>query len=214
MTARRALRYVFFTFLAVVLVAALVVRHYAQPEKIAAALVAETRERLGLELAFTGSPRYAFWPKLRLELDGAQLRRPGGSGPLLTAEQVGVVLPWASLTDSTLAIDTLRLAAPVLDLDEANAWLAAAPAGPTPEVQAGIVIANGHIRRGGKPFISDLALDGALDLPALAAWWQALAAHGDAATPLPPLPAHATIGRIEIGGAKLEGVTIDTEGTP
>lgn len=214
MTLRRVLRYGLIALLVAFVAAVLLARHYAQPEKIAAALIAQTRDKLGLELSFAGDPRYAFWPKLRLELDHAELRAPGAKTPLLTVAQAGVVLPWSSLRTSTLAIETLRLTEPVLDLDEANAWLAASPAGAVPDIHAGIVIAKGNIQRGGKPFVVGLSLDGELDLPALAAWWSALAAHANDATPLPPLPMNATIERIDAGGAKLHGLTIETESMP
>ena len=215
MTRRRVLRYGLAVLLLALVAVVLLVRHYARPEKVAAELIAQARNKLGLDLAFAGSPRYAFWPKLSLELDQLQLRAPDAKAPLLTVALAGVVLPWSSLRNSTLAIETLRLDAPVLDLDEANAWLAATPAGAaTPDIRASIVIAKGNIRRGGKPFVSGLALDGEIDLRALAAWWAALAAHADDATVLPPLPLTGTIERIDIGGAKLEGLTIDTDAEP
>lgn len=214
MTLRRVLRYGLISLLVAVVAAVLLLRHYAQPEKIAAALIAQTRDRLGLELSFAGDPRYAFWPKLRLELDDAQLRVPGAKTPLLTVAHTGVTLPWSSLRTSTLAIETLRLTEPALDLDETNAWLAASPAGAVPDIRAGIVIAKGNVQRDGKPFVVGLSLDGELDLPALAAWWRALAAHANDASPLPPLPMNATIERIDAGGATLSGLVIETENPP
>ncbi|HJU40229.1 MAG TPA: hypothetical protein VJ724_11700 [Tahibacter sp.] len=208
------MRYAAVTLLVAAVAAALVVHRYAQPDKVAAALAGYARDRLGLDLTFAGEPRYAFWPTLRLELDRAELHRLGATAPMLAVAQAGVVLPWTSLTDSTLAIETLRLADPVLDLDEANAWLAASPSGPAPDIRAGLVVTGGTIRRNGKAFVTGFALDGELDLPALAAWWNALASHADVATPLPPLPAHATIERIDLGAATIEGLTIDTDASP
>ena len=212
MTLRRVLRFGLIALLLMLVAAVLLARHYARPEKVAATLIAQTRNKLGLDLAFAGAPRYAFWPKLSLELDQAELRVPGAKAPLLTVARAGVVLPWSSLRNSTLAIETLRLDAPQLDLDETSAWLAVSSAeAATPDIRASIVIANGNIRRSGKPFISGMTLNGDVDLQALTAWWTALAAHADTATPLPPLPLAGTVERIDIGGAKLEGVTIETD---
>lgn len=209
MTVRRIFLFLLSAVAIALVAAVLLVRHYAQPEKVAAALIGQARDRLGLDLSFTGEPRYAFWPQLSLELDGVSLRAPGAEAALLNASRAGIVLPWSSLRSETIAIEMLRLETPMLDLDAARAWSAGSAGGPTPDIRARLLVADGTILRQGQPFVAGLALDGQIDLQALAGWWDALAAHAEGALPLPPAPLTARIERIDAGGAKVQGVSIE-----
>ena len=78
------------------------VRYLARPERVAALLTEQARDRLGLALSFQGEPRYRLWPQLRLQLQQAQLALPGDASPLLALQQLDVSLPWSSLRDSRL----------------------------------------------------------------------------------------------------------------
>lgn len=197
--------------LAVLAVALLVLRHYAEPGRVAVLLGEQTRSRLGLDLAFTTPARYSLWPHLRLTLDEARFSLPGESEPLLTLERLDVSLPWSSLIDSRLVVDELQLTAPRLELLALQRWLASGndTAGAL-DLRLHLRIDDATMLRGGKTVASAISFGGDIDTQRLQHWWRDLAGADPDASALPPLPGTARIGAVELDGVHLEGVLIES----
>lgn len=94
-----------------------------QPERLGALLLRQAGASSGLQLQTTSPARLGLWPDLHLELDGLVARGANGA-VLLQAERVEAVLPWSALRGDALALRSLRLHAPVLDLAALDAWRA------------------------------------------------------------------------------------------
>jgi hypothetical protein len=202
--------------LALFAVAVMVVRHYAEPERVAALLIGETRARLGLDLAFASPARYSLWPRLRLELDDARFALPGEKSPLLALERLDVSLPWSSLFDSQLVIEELQLAKPQLEVTALQRWLAAdgdAEATAVPALRLHLSIDDAILLRDGKPIARDIDFGGDVDTQQLQRWWYELVQAAPDASALPPLPGAAQIGTIELDGVRLDGVRIESGST-
>jgi AsmA family len=208
---RRLLRSIALALLLLCAAAAALVWYYAQPERVAALLGSQARSRLGLELAFKPPARYALWPRLRLQLDEAQLRLPGETTALLTLARLDVSLPWSSLRDSRLVIEQLELQQPRLELPALQRWLAQDSSGSAPELALHLRIAGGELLRDGKPLARGLNFDGAVDTATLARWWSGLATAGENALLAPPLPgAKASVETLQLDGVTLKGLTLDS----
>lgn len=190
------------------------VRYLARPERVAALLTEQARDRLGLALSFQGEPRYRLWPQLRLQLQQAQLALPGDASPLLALQQLDVSLPWSSLRDSRLVIEQLRLQQPQLDLAALQRWLDQPSEAALPDLSLHLRIDGGEIHRGEAILAQGLHFDGAIDLLGLQQWWTALAAAGADASALPPLPGQLQIERLQLDGALIEGLHIDSAVQP
>lgn len=190
--------------------ALLVLRHYAEPGRVAALLGEQTRARLGLDLAFTTPARYSLWPHLSLTLDEARFSLPGESEPLLTLQRLDVSLPWSSLVDSRLVVDELQLTAPRLELLALQRWLARGNDDAAPDLRLHLRIDDATVLRGGKTIASAIGFGGDIDTLRLQQWWRDLAAADPDAGALPPLPGTARIGSIELDGVRLEGVLIES----
>ncbi|UXI67488.1 AsmA family protein [Tahibacter amnicola] len=213
MTIRRSVRVVVAVLLLLAGTALLLVRHYANPEKVAKLLVDTAATHLRLTLAFDGLPRYAFWPALTLELDHPRLSVPGRPGNLLEARSIGVVLPWRSMVDSQLVIEKVVIDSPALALDPLDHWQSTAPSGGgLPDAQAFIHIRNGQVQRAGKPVIKGLDVEGEVDLHAIDRWWRSLPAPAADATPFPPVRGRVDIAEAVVGGVVLKGLHL--EATP
>lgn len=192
------------------LVAVLALRRLAEPERVAAVLAQQARERLGLDLSFAPPARYSLWPRLRLELDAARFALPGENTPLLALDRLDVSLPWSSLRDSRLVIEELRLEKPQLDLAALQRWLAAADSAAPPDLRVHLEVNDATVRRDGKPLLRDIDFAGDIDAPQLQRWWAALVAATPDARAVPPLAGKAQIGTIELDGVRLDGVQIET----
>lgn len=201
------------SFVTLATAAGLVLRHYAQPQQLSRLLVGFVRDELGLELTFAGKPRYAFLPGLALELDDVELVMPGATR-LLSVAHVNLALPWSSLRADVLRVDSLELTRPLLDLDALSAWLAASKSGPTPAITLHLRVRDGTLRRGGNDLAGGVALDGDLDLAAIDVWLKQLDTATSLADLLPPGAVAAKIATLELDGATLHGLRIDTEAAP
>lgn len=190
------------------------VRYLARPERVAALLAEQARDRLGLVLSFTGEARYRLWPQLHLHLQQARLALPGESEPLLAVQQLDVSLPWSSLRDSRLVIEQLRLQQPQLDVDLLQRWLAKPGEAAVPDLSLRLVVDGGEVRRGETLIARGLSVDSAIDLRQLQQWWTAAAAAGTDASALPPLPGTLQIEKLELDGVVIEGLRVDSAVTP
>jgi AsmA protein len=207
---RRALLILAVAAVALLAVALLLVRHYAQPEQVARLARQFAHEQLGLELDFAGEPRFAFWPRLRLELDQAQLAAAGAS-PLLSAKHVQLVLPWRSLRAEVLRVDQLELDTPLLDADALTSWLAGGSATTLPAAQFAVHIKDGAVQRDGVRIAEGVMLDGDFDLLAWDAWWRGLPAAVRVEQLLPPGAMKLSIARAQLGEVRAEGIVLESD---
>lgn len=192
----------------------LTVRYLAQPERVAALLAEQARDRLGLALSFEGEARYRLWPQLHLQLQQARLALPGETRPLLALQQLDVSLPWSSLRDSRLVIEQLRLQQPQLDLAVLQRWLDQPSEAVLPDLSLHLLVDAGEIRRDETVLAKGLSFDGAIDLRQLQQWWTALAAAGADASALPPLPGQLQIEKLQLDGVVIEGLRVDSAVQP
>lgn len=190
---------------------ALLVRHYAEPERVAALLKEQTRARLGLDLAFAAPARYSLWPRLSLELDDARFAVPGDKATLLALERLDVSLPWSSLFDSQLVIEELQLTKPQLELAALQRWLEAGDdSAAMPDLRVHLSIDDATLLRDGKPIARDIDFGGDVDAQQLQRWWSEFVQVAPNASALPPLPGTAQIGSVELDGVRLDGVRIES----
>jgi len=98
-------------------------RHFMQPERLSAALIAQAEAATGLDIELAAPADISLWPDLNIVLRGLQARAEAGARPLLTAERVELALPWGALFGNGVEITALRLVRPRLDRDAAQAWL-------------------------------------------------------------------------------------------
>lgn len=211
MRLRRPLKIAALLLLAAAVLAALVLRHYAQPERVAALLAEHARTRLGLELKFEPPARYSLWPRLRLQLERPRFALPGETAPLLALERLDVSLPWSSLRDSSLVIEELQLEKPQLELAALQRWLDAGDddAAP-PDLRVHLTVNDATLLRDGKALARGVDFAGDIDAQDLQRWWQELVEAAPTASALPPLPGQAQIQTIEFDGVTLEGVRIES----
>ncbi|TDR40460.1 AsmA-like protein [Tahibacter aquaticus] len=211
---RRLLKFAALLLLLLAVGLAIAIQYLAQPERVAALLAEQARSRLGLELAFSGTPRYRVWPRLHLQLLDVQLKLPGDTQALLGAQQLDVSLPWSSLRDSRLVIEQLQLVQPRLELAALRRWLDQPGEAAMPDLSLHLLLRGAEILRDGKPVASGLDFDGAIDLHQLRRWWTALAAADSDALVLPPLPGNLRLQRLQLDGVSIEGLRIDSATPP
>ncbi len=211
MRLRRPLKIAVLLLLAATVLAALVLRHYAQPERVATLLAEQARTRLGLELKFEPPARYSLWPRLRLQLEQPRFALPGEKVTLLALERLDVSLPWSSLRDSSLVIEELQLEKPQLELTALQRWLDAGDdnAAP-PDLRVHLAVNDATLLRDGKALARGVDFAGDIDAPDLQRWWQELIKAAPTASALPPLPGQAQIETIELDGVTIEGVRIES----
>lgn len=192
----------------------LAVRYLAQPERVAALLAEQARDRLGLALSFEGEARYRLWPQLHLQLQQTRLALPGETNPLLALQQLDVSLPWSSLRDSRLVIEQLRLQQPQLDVAVLQRWLDQPSEAVLPDLSLHLLVDAGEIRRNDSVLAKGLSFGGAIDLRQLQQWWTGVAAAGADASALPPLPGQLQIEKLELDGVVIEGLRVDSTVQP
>lgn len=210
---RQTIRLLLGTAVGIIVLAAagvLVMRHYAQPRQVSRLLVSLVHDELGLELRFAGEPRYAFLPRLTLELDEAKLSAPGAT-PLLSAGRLNLALPWSSLRGDVLRVDRLELDTLRLDLDALSAWLADSKSGAIPAIALHVRIRGGVLHRGGEDFASGVGFDGDLDLAAIDAWLKKLNTTPSATNLLPPGAIAAEIATLRLHDATLHGLRVHVD---
>ena len=148
---RRWALYVGGVIVVLVLLLALL-RHYLQPERLSAALLAEAEAATGLSLKLAEPADVSLWPDLHIVLRGLEARAESGAAPLLTAERVELALPWSTLWGGAIELSELRLQRPQLDRDALANWLSARPdtVGPAappklPRLAAELAISQGRV---------------------------------------------------------------------
>jgi len=186
--------------------AALALRHYLQPARLAAWLGEQARATLGAELA-GGDAQFGFVPKLHVRMPRAELRIPGGAR-FLGAESVDVLVPWRTLWSGRYEIERIDLVRPTLDLDALSAWLAARPPSDAraPDVRFALRIDDGTVTRSGVALAEGVNLE-LSNRDDLAAWLAAVRAD-PAAARLPPLGGRAAAATVRLGDTVLEGVQV------
>lgn len=191
---------------ALLAVGALALRHYARPDVLTALLVEKARSELGAELSLAREGRFGFVPKLHLVLTHPVLKNAQGGASILSGDSAEVLMSWSTLWSDRIEIERIELAKPVLDLDALSAWLASRPpSSSTPDVRFALRVDGATLVSGGKPVASGVSADlaSAGDLSAWAQRWRESAL-------LPPLDGTLEAERIEIGGATLEGVRVES----
>lgn len=127
-------------------------RHYLQPERLSATLLAQAESATGLSLKLAEPADVSLWPDLHIVLRGLEARAESGAAPLLTAERVELALPWGTLWGGAIELSELRLQRPQLDRDALANWLSARPGtvGPAapprlPRLAAELAISQGRV---------------------------------------------------------------------
>lgn len=119
-----------------------------EPNRLTATVLERVGSTLGLELSIDGTPEYALRPEPRLVLPNLDVRQPGATTPLLSAERAEVSLPWDTITGGdSLVITRIELLQPVLDLEALAAWQATRPDAPfeLPTLTEGLRVTGGRI---------------------------------------------------------------------
>jgi len=195
---------------AILVAVGLALRHYTRPDTLTALLQAQVRQQLGAELTVGSGARYGFWPRLHVLLPEPSLRAAGSATPIATAGSLEVSLPLASLWSDATVIDHLVLAAPRVDVDALEAWLAARPPAPDstlPDIRFALEIRDGRLIRRGAVLADGVELTVA-STGDVAAWLARVRAD-PAAAQLPPMTGRLRAQRIHAGGVDLEGVELE-----
>lgn len=152
--------------LALLLLAAVLIRWLLRPEYLAPAILNLAGDRLGLEITATGIGEYRLRGTPQLIVRNVTAREKGSDKPVLTAERLLISVPWSTLRarGGDLTATRLELDAPVFDVAAFQAWQAKRPPSetPMPTVTDGLQIARGRVIGAGW---SIEALDGTI--PAL-----------------------------------------------
>ncbi len=129
-----------------------VFRHFMQPERLSATLLAEAEKASGLSLKLATPADISLWPDLNIVLRGLEARSEAGARPILLVERVELGLPWGTLWGGEVEVSALRLHRPRLDRDALNSWQGARPAtvGPAappqlPRLNAELSITEGRV---------------------------------------------------------------------
>ena len=187
-------------------IAALVLRDFTQPEKLTAFLIDKAKSELGAELTLGTTGKFAFTPKLNLVLAKPNLKELQGGRVFLSADSAEVVVPWSTLWSDRYDIERIDLVKPQLDLDALSAWIAAQPPSPNPpDIRFALHAKDATIVSGGKTVASGVALDlaSAGDLIAWSRKWRE-------SSLTPPLDGTIEAETLDVGGARLEGVRIES----
>ncbi|HKE46955.1 MAG TPA: hypothetical protein VKB52_02740 [Rhodanobacteraceae bacterium] len=188
---------------ALVPISALVARHFTRPEALTAFLIDNARSQLGAVLVVSNAGRFAFVPEFHLVLPDPSLAASERGAPFLTAKNADVVVPWSMLWSGRYEIRRIELVSPRLDLDALDAWLASRPAAKTPDIRFALHASDATVVSGGKTIASGVELEFA-NAGDLAEWLD------KRATLLPPIAGTAKAAVIEVGGARLEGVSVES----
>lgn len=142
-------------------------RHAAQPDRIAALLLRQAGNALGLEITARGATTLRLRGVPQVVLRDVVARQPGGATPLLTAERMLVAVPWSTLRarGADLTVQRVELDAPVLDLAALGRWQASRPPTTAPRIPTltdGVAVQRGRIDGSGWALRNIT-----LDLPAL-----------------------------------------------
>jgi hypothetical protein len=167
-TRRRHWKGVLLVLLALLLLAALLIRWLLKPEHLAPAILDLAGDTLGLEITATGVGEYRLRGTPQLIVRNLAAREKGADKPLLTAERILISVPWSSLRarGRELTATRLELDAPVFDIGAFQTWQAKRPPSETrvPTITKGLRIVRGRVIGAGWTIE---ALDGAI--PSLSA---------------------------------------------
>lgn len=149
--------------LAALLALAIAVYLLLQPERFTAMLQAQARS-VGLELNLASPARPTLFPRPALDLRGITLNAQDANVPILLAAHGTLALPWRTLFGGPTVISQLQIAAPRVDLDALQAWLAELPETENqglniPRIDAGVSIRRGSVVRGNELLLRDVAMD-------------------------------------------------------
>jgi hypothetical protein len=96
--------------------ASVLVRHLTRPEQLARMLVQQIEQRTGLILGMGAEPDIRLLPRLSLELKNVTLALASGE-VLIAADSLEMALPWRTLREPVVSLDTLALHGALIDLD-------------------------------------------------------------------------------------------------
>jgi len=135
---------------ALLLMLVLSVRWVGQPERVAGLILGELGQSLGLEITSSGSSQYRLRGSPMLLVRDLDVREPGASTALLTAERVYLSLPWSTIRErgADLTVQRVELDAPQLDLAALQRWRATRPPAVEvriPTLQDGLEIVRGRV---------------------------------------------------------------------
>ncbi|MGH8173540.1 MAG: hypothetical protein ACREPX_10345, partial [Rhodanobacteraceae bacterium] len=195
---------------ALLLVAALIVRHLSRPEALTTMLINNAKSQLGAELVLGETGRFGFVPDLHLTLAHPALKAPGQAAAFLSADSADVVVPWSTLSGDRLDIQSIDLVKPRLDIDALNAWLDSRPASaPPPDVRFALRAKDALVIASGKTIAENVDLDFASSGD-IAGWLTRQRDSAKTSTLLPPLDGTIDAATIEYGDTRLEGVRIES----
>ena len=151
----------------VVLLLALSVRLFLQPERFTRTVLDRAGQALGLEITASGIGEYRLRGTPQMIVRDLVVREPGATTPLLRAERALLSLPWSTIRARGSVLDATRieLDAPRLDVPALQHWLATRPKRETriPTLTKGLHITRGRIDN------NDWRIDGVeVQLPSLA----------------------------------------------
>jgi hypothetical protein len=98
-------------------------RFLLQPERMGALLLEQAARASGLQLSVSAPAELGLFPRLRLQLQGLEVRASPGLAPLLRAERVDVALPLAVLWGAEVQSGDIAVLAPMVDVVALQAWL-------------------------------------------------------------------------------------------
>lgn len=150
-----------------VLLLALSLRMFLQPERFTRTVLDRAGQALGLEITASGIGEYRLRGTPQMIVRDLVVREPGATTPLLRAERALLSLPWSTLRarGSVLEATRVELDAPRLDVPALQHWLATRPKRETriPTLQQGLHVTGGRIDN------NDWRIDGIeVQLPSLA----------------------------------------------
>jgi hypothetical protein len=118
-----------------------------EPQRLTTTVLSRLGAALKLDLAFSGTPEYAFRPEPRLRVPNLVVTDPVTGKVVLRAGQLDISLPWATVRGGEPVITRLDLRAPVLDVAGLQRWLAARPKTPfkLPTLSKGAAVHDGTV---------------------------------------------------------------------
>lgn len=132
---------------ALLAIALLALRWFAQPDRVAAMILARAGAALGLEISASGASEYRLLGTPMLAVRDVVAKQPGATAPLLRAKRIYLALPWSTIRGgSDPTVQRIELDAPQLDIAALQRWLASRPPGETkiPTLTDGLRIADGR----------------------------------------------------------------------
>jgi hypothetical protein len=118
-----------------------------EPQRLTATVLSRLGDSLKLDIAFDGTPDYAFKPEPHLRVPNVVVTDPATGIVVLRAKRLEASLPWATIRGGDIVITRLELDEPVLDVDGLQRWLAARPKAPfkLPTLTRGAKVVDGTV---------------------------------------------------------------------